>query len=232
MADPEKKRLSKEQRDEATRRVLAGEKASALGKEYGVSRAYITYLKANAVKPEHFKRKAEKMLTRKLTEAEAETFQQIIASRTPEDLDLIPHSEKWTLDHGRQLALRLFKKELSARALTDYVSPYMPRREDFRFTKPQPPKPHHINQISPEFANDPDYVAYYLSPICEQIAWREYEWALADWNKRFADKEESVEENESAAAQESVFLPGRRIGKHAKSKGSPFTPPKRRKRRR
>ena len=59
---------------------------------------------------------------------------------------------------------------------------------------PQPPKPHHINQILPELAQDPEFVAYYLSPICEQIAWREYECALADWNARFAATEEREKE--------------------------------------
>jgi len=224
-------RLNQDQRDEITRRVLAGETAVSLGKEFGVTRAYVALLKAQALDPERFVRKREAKLSQKLTAAETERFCEIVAGSTPEDHDLIPTTERWSYDHGRLLAAKLFpNKHPSVRVMKEIMAPYLPRPEDFRFTKPQPPKPHHINQISPELARDPDYVAYYLSPICEQIAWREYELALTDWNERFAD----AEEHETAPANDDSdksAAPGQRTGKHAKSKGSPFTPPKRRKKR-
>jgi len=229
-------RLNQEQRDEITRRVLAGETAVSLGKEFGVTRAYVALLKAQALDPERFIRKREAKLSQKLTQAEIGKFCEIVAGSTPEDHDLIPTSERWSYDHGCQLAAKIFpNKHPSVRVMKEIMEPYLPRPEDFRFTKPQPPKPHHINQISPELAQDPDYVAYYLSPICEQIARREYELALADWNERFADTDERGPADDdsarSAMPPDRFAAPGERTGKHAKSKGSPFTPPKRRKRR-
>lgn len=236
MTHPATHRLTQEQRDEMTRRVLAGEPATALGGEFGVTRAYVALLKAQALDPERFIRKREARLSLKLTPAELREFDETLSSSTPEDHDLVPTSERWSLDHGHQLAWKLFKKHPSVRVIKECLTPYLPKREDFRFTRPQPPKPHHINQISPELAKDPDYVRYYLSPICEQIAWREYEMALADWDARFADTEEREQEMDkvlqeppsSGLPEERMSVPGHRTGKHAKSKGSPFTPPKRR----
>lgn len=240
MSQPATQRLNPEQREEIARRVLAGETAAALGREFGVTRAYAALLKAQALDPERFARKAEAKLARKLTAAELELFRATLAGSTPEDHDLIPTSERWSLDHGHQLAWKLFQKHPSVRVVKECVTPHLPKPDEFRFAKPRPPKPHHINQIAPELAKDPDYVAYYLSPICEQIAWREYEMALADWEKRFAHLYEREQElararDEGPAAAwpaEPNPAPGQRIGKHAKSKGSPFTQPKRRKKRR
>ena len=242
MTHPATHRLNQEQRDEITRRVLAGETAVSLGREFGVTRAYVALLKAQALDPERFVRKAETKLSRKLTAVELARFHEVLSSSTPEDHDLVPTSARWSFEHGHQLARKLFpQKHLSVRVIKECLTPYVPRPEDFRFTRPQPPKPHHINQISPELAKDPEYVAYYLSPICEQIARREYELAVADWDARFAAAEEQHEaelagaRNLAAPANpppERVVTPGQRIGKHAKSKGSPFTPPKRRKKRR
>ena len=239
MTRPTHQRLSQDQRDEITRRVLAGEKAGALGEEFGVTRACVALLKAMALDPERFIRKQEALLVLKLTAAELQKFDEVLSGSTPEDHDLIPTSAHWSLEHGRQLAKKLFPhKRPSLRVIKECLAPHLPNRKEFRFTKPQPPKPHHIHQISPELAKDPEYVAYYLSPICAQIVWREYEMALADWNERFADAEKQHDEelakarNEPAPAappQERIPSPGQRIGKHAKSKGSPFTPPKRRK---
>lgn len=238
MPDPATHRLNQDQRDELIRRVLAGETATALGKEFGVTRAYVALLKAQALDPERFRRKAEAKLAIKLTAAELQRFDEVLASSTPEDHDFIPTSQRWTLEFGHQLAWKLFQKHPSARVIKQCVTPHMPRREDFRFSRPQPPKPHHINQILPELAVDPEYVAYYLSPICQQIEWREYEMAVADWDARFAQGEalEVATARDAGAKPESQpergSAPGLRAGKHAKSKGSPFTPPKRRQKRR
>jgi len=238
MPDSTTHRLNRDQRDELTRRVLAGETATALGKEFGVTRAYVTLLKAQALDPERFRSQAEAKLVIKLTAAQLQRFDEVLASSTPQDHDFIPSSQRWTLEFGRQLAWKLFQKHPSARAIKQCVTPHMPRPEDFRFTRPQPPKPHHIHQILPELAVDPDYVAYYLSPLSEQIEWREYEMALADWDARFAEGEarELATARDAQAIAESdpqrYSAPGLRVGKHAQSKGSPFSPPKRRKQRR
>ncbi len=231
-------RLTTEQRDEITSRVLAGEKAIALAAEFGVTRAYVSLLKATALDPERFARKAEAKLSIKLTKAELDRLKQVFDTSTPEDNELIPAREKWMLEHGFQLAWKLFQKKPSVRAMKECMGSHLTRRPDWGDPKPKPPKPHHINQIDPEMAKDPDYVAYYLSPICEQIARREYELALADWEKRNPQGEQPIPRHEESRetfpprhpARE--LSPGQRVGKHARSKGSPFTPPKKRRKKR
>ena len=186
MANEGKERLTQSQREEITRRVLAGEKARPLAEEFGVTRAYVSLLKNQALDPRRFVKVS--LLSKKLTPDELETFRQTLATTTPADhgYPSYPRAEEWKLEHGYMLAEKLFGKKPSRRVVTECMTPFIPKRKPFEFTRPQPPKPHHISQISPEFANDPDYVAYYLSPICEQIAWREYELALADYEARFA----------------------------------------------
>jgi hypothetical protein len=240
MAESEKKRLSKEQREEVTRRALAGEKASLLGKEYGVTRAYVSLLKMQALEPERFAEKAESKLTRKLSRGELAQFDEALATGTPESHGLIPAVERWSYEHGYQLAWKLFQKRPSVRAIKQCMEPHIKRWEDYENERPKPPKPHHVNQLDPELAKDEDFVAYYLSPVCERIAWKEYEFALADWERRQVAKQkkdaEEEAKREAAPAEDAQSpekwqpVPGLRIGKHAKSKGSPFTPPKRRKR--
>jgi hypothetical protein len=233
MARESKERLTHVQREEITRRVLAGEKARPLAEEFGVSRAYVSLLKNQALDPERFVKVSP--LSKKLTPDELDRFRQALATTTPESHGFrsYPRPDEWKLEHGYLLAEKLFGKKPSKRVVTECVSPFVPKRKSFEYTRPQPPKPHHISQISPELAGDPDYVAYYLSPICEQIAWREYELALADYEARFAvdEKRVKVEKNKTSAVTGSEFRAsstGRRTGKHAKGKGSPFTKAKRR----
>ena len=242
MADGQegKRRLTPEQREEATRRVLAGETAVALAAEYGCTRAYISLLKAQALDPERYRRKAEAKLSIKLTDRQITELKRIFDTSTPEDNELIPARDSWSLDHGFQLAMKLFGKKPSMRAMKECMGDHIKRRPDEGDPKPKPPKPHHINQLDPELAKDPDFVAYYLSPVSERIAWKEYELALADWEKRNPHGErppQSVNDDPewempALATDHHPPPPGQRIGKHAKSKGSPFTKPKRRKKRR
>lgn len=236
MAEEGRQRLSQEQREEITRRILAGEKARPLAEEFGVTRAYVSLLKNQALDPERFVKISP--LSKKLTQDELERFRKTLATTTPADHGFrsYPRPEDWKLEHGFLLAEKLFGKNPSLRVVKECVTPFIPKRKPFEFARPQPPQPHHISQISPEFADDPDYVAYYLSPICEQIAWREYEMALADYEARFAAGEERAKALEDQITPERaenfrMLTPGTRTGKHAKGKGSPFTKAKRRKRR-
>jgi hypothetical protein len=232
--------MSPELRKEATRRVLAGERAVDLAAEYGCTRAYISLLKAQALDPERYRRKAEAKLSLKLTDLQMAELKRIFDTSTPEDNDLIPAREKWSLEHGFQLAMKLFEKKPSVRAMKECMGDHLTRRPDTGDPKPKPPKPHHINQIDPEMAKDPDYVAYYLSPLAERIARREYEIALEEWEKRHPNGEEDESYREPgdgdwqypAARPQRHFAPGQRVGKHAKSKGKPFTPSKKRRKKR
>lgn len=233
MSGTEKQRMTPELREEATRRVLAGEKAAALAREYGCTRAYISLLKAQAIDPERFLRKSESKLSLKLTREERQRLKELFETSTPEDNELIPARETWNLDHGFQLARKLFDKKPSVRAMKELMGPLLERRADDGDPMPKPPKPPHVNQLDPELAQDPDFVAYYLSPICQKIRWREYELALADWHKRNEARQRNQPEPEPDDMMNPSWTPmpqvGKRIGKHARSKGSPFTKPKRRK---
>ncbi len=225
--------MTPEQREEATRRVLAGETAAALALEYGCTRANISLLKAQALDPERYKRKAEAKLSIKLTPEQIAKLKELFETTTPEENDLIPARPRWNLDLGFQLAKKLFDKKPSVRAMKEIMGPLLRRRPDTGDPMPEPPKPHHINQLDPELAADPDFVAYYLSPICEKIRWREYELALAEWHKRNNARLKNRSEPEEDIQMNPGWPPtpqiGQRFGKHAKSKGSPFTKPKRRK---
>lgn len=223
--------ISKAQREEITRRAIAGEKMTKLGREFDVSRSYVSLLRKQALYPEKFG--DELKLKKKLTSSEIAEFKDVLASSIPTDHDLIPHSDDWSIDHGFQLAERLFKKHPSKRTIAECLAPYLVERCHNYFPRPQPPKAPHPSQIHPDLAKDPDFVAYYMSPLAQQIAQKEYEFALADYEARFGTDEEraQVAAEKRVDAPRQLSKPGKRLGKHANSKGSPFTPPKRRKKR-
>jgi hypothetical protein len=220
-----------EQREEIVRRAIAGEKLVDIGKDFNVTRAYVSLLKNQALYPERFVR--ESVYTKKLSPDEFTEFINALASSIPTDHDLIPHSDHWSTDHAYQLAEKLFKKRPSKRVVTECVAPYIQERRANYFPRPQPPKVPHPSQIHPDLAKDPDFVAYYMSPLARRIAQKEYELALADYEARFATAEErmKIAAEKAALATRPVQQSQKRVGKHGQSKGSPFTPPKRKKKR-
>jgi hypothetical protein len=185
------KRLPKESRDEITRRVLAGEKCCKLAAEFGVSPTCVSQIKLTALDPERFRLKAESKLSLKLTQKQIDQLKQVFETSTPDDNGLIPARDRWTLDHGFQLARKLFNKKPSVRAMKECMKELLARRPFYGDPKPKPPRIPRIEEIDPEFAKDPSYVAYVRSPIYQKIAQREYEMALADWERRNPNGEES-----------------------------------------
>jgi hypothetical protein len=227
-------KITREQRDEITRRVLAGETCASLAKEFSVTRSYVSLLKQSALDPERFGREREKKLKIKLTAEQRAELERLFQSSTPADHDLIPARERWSLDHGFQLADKLFKKKPGVQAMKALMAPYLKRSSGWDDPMPQPPGPRNVKALDPEIAADPDFVAYYLSPVYEKIRWREYELALEDWKKRQASPQPPAEEDDWDPTLTSqpplpATSPGQRTGKHAGSKGLPFTRPKRRK---
>jgi hypothetical protein len=237
-------RLNDEQRKEATQRVLAGEKAGALAAEYGVSRAYISLLKAYVLHPERYEQLRVKKLTRLLTKEEHSEFCKVIQTSNPSLLDLDPPTRAWCMDHGYQLAERMFGKRPSVRVMKECLEPVLRIKNDHILRRPQPPEPHHISQLSVEFAKNEDFVEYYLSPLAYQIRYREYEFALADWISRYGDATEiHLNGDPHAASHEDEddllpppakpLQPGTRHqskGKHTPTRGTPFTPSKKKRR--
>lgn len=230
MSNLGKKRITQEQRDEIVRRKLAGERAVILAKEFGVSTSYVNMLKIQAVDPTRYEKKA-KPLTKRLTPAELTEIDHILTTTSPADHGMrsYPRPRQWLMQHGIPLAEKLFNKQPSKRVVTEFMTPHTSKKLPFEFTRPTPPLPHHIDDIPPEFAEDPSYVAYYLSPICEQIAWRTYEIALKDYDERFAEGEQRHSDAAVAPPEITAQRAGP-IGKHAQKKGSPFTAAKKRRR--
>lgn len=231
MATKTQTRLNEEQRQEATRRVLAGEKAVALAAEYGVTRAYISLLKAYVLYPERYERQRVKKLTRTLSVEQLADFRKAIATSDPSTLGLDPATQAWCMDHGYQLAKRMFDKRPSVRVMKECMEPVLRIKNDRIMRRPQPPEPHHIRQLSPEFAKNEEFVEYYLSPLSNKIAQREYEFALADWVAKYGDATEIDLDMQPDTrwpenlADSAVSRPEirQRTGKHSQSRGTPFT---------
>lgn len=284
--------LTAAQREEVTRRVLAGERAVRLAAEYGVTKAYVSLLKHQALEPERFRKKKEDKLSRKLTEQELEVFKNALNHETPQTHGLNAPTGRWTEKYAKELAFKLFGKAISVRVLKECLNLNRPVQKPWVYERPKPPGPRDIRLLSLEAASDPEFVAWYLSPIAAQIAQRSYEAALRDYDERFGPDGElkvkkrgrgrpSAKEKTAAGAagKESAVMdddiplteaqireemramdqlsgewpdvanwplasdpigydpplppaPGQRIGKHAKSKGTNHTPPKRKKKRR
>lgn len=135
------------------------------------------------------------------------------------------------MDFGLQLAEKLFGKKPSQAVMKDVMKPYLKKRSDEVWdAKPQPPKPFDIRNVDPELAKDESFVAYCQSPIAKQIAWREYEWALREWEERNAKRQEK-EKAEAPKHPPANRTVGKRTGKHSGGRGSRFTPKKKKRRR-
>lgn len=246
--------LTKEQRAEILRRLGEGEKQVALGKEFNVTRAAISLLKQRTADPARFANKYE--WKKRLTDGEIATFKHTLDTTLPKDHDLDvlgpAPSRLWTMERGYALANKLFRKEPAVRIMKDCMGDHLTRRPDSYLTPPEPPPPRDLRRLPPELAADKDFVKYYLSPIALQIEQREYELALEHYHQlhaKFLQQQASQatatlrppELDDDAWADPSPPplpgtgpsdpspppAPGHRLGKHAKSKGSPFTKAKR-----
>jgi hypothetical protein len=241
-----RKNLTKDQRTEILRRLAAGETQVDIAKDYDVTRAAISRIKQTAADPKRFKRRDP--LKKQLTDEEVATFKTALDQSVPGDHGLVfsdPGLPKfWTLARARALAKKLFGKEPSVRVLKECMGDHLTRRPDTWLTPPEPPGPRDIRKLPPELAADKEFVKYYLSPIALQIEQREYEQALEHYQKRQAEYESRQTappppgpdgddwEMPSLPASRQPIIPCRRVGKHAKGRGSPFTKSKRRKKKR
>jgi hypothetical protein len=231
------RRLSPEDKKEIIRRLKAGDTLQSIGADFGVTRQAISLIRQQVFEPEKVEQKRQAKLKKRLTDEQSEEFARLLDTTTPGDHGLVPAQAIWTVDLGTQLAHKLYGKTPSVSAMKAFVGPIRKKAARIRDSdpKPQPPEPHHINQLSPELAKDKDFVAYYLSPVCEKIAWREYEIALAEWEKRNAGREPGPDlaEDEPGEPDPEEMAKLRKLAakRPGKAKGSNFTPPKRRKRR-
>lgn len=263
-----RRKLTPEQRHDILRRYQEGEKVSPLAREYGVSRQAIDSLVKYHLDPQCRVRK-QQLHSRMLPE-ERKKLVEILRTTLPRDHGVHKeghgHPDVWNSARVMALGRKLFDKKLYAYATRECIQEARP---DPRFdpdAKPQPPGPPDIRDLTPELAEDKDFVKYYFSPISQQIRQKEYEWALREWEARQERKSkgEAAEPPKRGRGRpkknpdplpagdedlEAPFdgltplpgsdallplqapAPGQRSGKHARSKGAPFTKPKRKKKR-
>ena len=251
--------LTLEQRDEILRRLAAGEKQAALGEEFKVSRAAISLVKARAANPARFAERygLKKRLSEDQVATLKQAFDNSLPKDHGLDVLGPAPSRLWTMERGYGLADKLFGKQPSLRAMKSCMGEHLKRRPDDYLTPPEPPQPRDLRRLPPELAADKGFVKYYFSPIALQIEQREYELALEHYHKLRAEYEKrqaaqaaqdilppELDESEWAddlsppplktdmsdmADVPPTPAPGQRVGKHAKSKGNPFTKPKRKK---
>jgi transposase len=250
-------KLTAEQREEILRRLAAGETQASIGRDFQVSHTTVYLVKKQASEAGQADR--ERAFKKRLLPAETDRLKSTIQETLPTDHGIrTTEPEKpdvWTITRARELARKLFGKSPSVRALTECVPQAPPRVYDFGLTPPKPPGPPNVDLLPPDLAADKDFVKYYLSPIARQIEQREYEAALAHYHERLAregklkaeapeaetgsetDSDDELSPPPSPPVARAGFptgppAPGTRVGKHAKSKGNPFTKPKRRKKKR
>jgi hypothetical protein len=248
--------LTPEQREEILRRLATGETQTSVAKDFNVTRAAISLLKQRNADPGRYADKYN--LKKRLTAEEVASFKHALDHSLPKDhgLDVLgpSPSKLWTMDRGYALADKLFGKQPSVRTMKQCMGEHLVRRPDGMLTPPEPPPPRDLRRLPPELAADKDFVKYYMSPIALQIEQREYELALEHYHKHVAEQEKrqaaqtrdnilppELDDSEWSddwtppplKAGQSELLhtpaPGHRSGKHAKSKGNPFTKPKRKK---
>ena len=260
-------KLTKEQRQDILNKLRAGEKPGPLSNEYGVSRQAICQLRDHHLNPESAHRK--RILRSRLLPDEHKNVIHLIRTTVPKDHGVENeghgHPDFWNTERLVALTRKLYNKKMYAYAAREAIQEARP---DPRFdpdAKPQPPGPPDVRDLSPEFASDPDFVKYYLSPISKQIRQKEYEWALREWEERQVriakgqapmpkpkrgrprknpEPEEIAEDDPHLDLYDGLTplpgadklmappAPGQRVGKHAKSKGAPFTKAKRKKKKR
>lgn len=228
------KRLSDAQRDEIRARVLAGERQVDLAKEFGVTRAYVSLIRQQALHPERYQERRG-VLTSKLLDHELEDLLKVVSTTRPIDHGLEPPLVRWDGELVVQLGRKMFGKKLVKWVVRQALDASKAARAPDRvLRRPQPPEKHHIGQLSREFLEDEEFVAYYLSPAAEEIERRSYERALAEWIARYGDVEEvdlggPLEDDEGdaddwdatpvfAGVPRTAPAPGERTGKHAGSK--------------
>jgi hypothetical protein len=248
--------LTPEQREEILRRLATGETQTAVAKDFNVTRAAVSLIKQRTADPARFAARYD--LKKRLSAEEADLLKQTFDNSLPKDheLDVLgpAPSKMWTLERGYALAGKLFGRQPSMRVMKSCMGRHLARRPDGELTPPEPPPPRDLRRLPPELAADKDFVKYYLSPIALQIEQREYELALEHYHKHRAELEKRQASRDILPAELAdgewednwapppltgdhsdpppTPAPGHRVGKHAKSKGNPFTKAKRKKKRR
>lgn len=234
-----KSRFTPEQRDEIVRRVEAGDVRAAIARDYGVSREAISQIYIRMTTSDEERRPS--LRRRKLlTDDELAQFEKLLETTVPKDHDLHllgpGHPDFWSEDRARALMNAKFGKNPAAHVMKKCLSKHRNAPEYDPDQPPPPPLPHDIRRLSPEMAANEEFVEYYLSKKAWELTLREHELAVREWEKDKAKRDaarakKAAEEPPPPPPAREPLAPGMRVGKHRASKGSPFTKPKRRKKR-
>lgn len=248
-------RLTKEQRAEILQRLAAGESQASIARAFQVSHTAVYFIKLWSTQSGQMNR--ARTLKKRLLPEQLEQLKTTMKETVPADHGAIMAGDEkpeiWTLARARALSKKLFGKTASVRVLSECLPAPVVRVDEYGLTPPKPPGPPNVDLLPRELAADKSFVKYYLSPIARQIEQREYEAALAHYHDRLARmgklKEQAPEPEPESEPDDDLSpppsslpvragfnagppAPGNRVGKHAKSKGNPFTKSKRRKKKR
>ena len=236
------KRLTKDERGEVREALRGGGKAADLAARYGVSRQAISLIKrsqdAESGDPEALaarKRRQSKQRTMKLDKEEWAKLSAVLQSSTPLDHHLAKEDdfqpESWNPERTSNLAKKLFDRTPARGRVIKLLSELFPQPKSYpgsKHEKPKPPVRITKAMISPEFRDDPSYVAYVTSETYWKIQQRTYELELAEYERHQAGLPPRSEEDDEPLRPPAP-LPRRPPAK--RRKGAAFTKPKRRKKR-
>ena len=131
------------QREDALRRVAAGESQVSVAKEFHVTRSAITLLKQRTANPERYANKYD--LKKRLTPEETATFKQALETSLPKDhgLDVLGSvaMHRWTMDRAYALADKLFKRQPSVRVMKECLGKQLACRPDDDLSPTRPTQP-------------------------------------------------------------------------------------------
>ena len=138
--------------------------------------------------------------------------------------------ESWNPDRVTRLAKNLFERTPARGRVIKLLSELFPQPASYpgsKHEKPEPPVRITKAMISPEFRDDPSYVAYVTSETYWKIQQRTYELELAEYERHQAGlPPRSEEDDEPLRPPAPLRAPAKR------HKGAAFTKPKRRKKKR
>lgn len=237
------KRLSPAEREEVREALRQGKKSLELSELYGVSRQAISLIKrkmdaeaGDETAIAARQRRRSKARTTKLDPEEWDQLAGVLKSSTPLDHrfakkdDFEP--EKWNAERTIKLARKLFERTPAKSRVVKLLSELFPPPEHYPgsiHVKPQAPVRVTKADISPEFRDDPDYVAYVTSDTYWQIQQRSYELELAEYERRQAGLPPAAHDEFEDPLTAKPLPPVRPPAK--RRKGPAFTKPKRRKKR-
>jgi hypothetical protein len=240
-----KAKFNKEQIEEIVRRVDGGESRRSLGKLFGVTGEAISQIYIRQTRPDEERRPSLRR-SKMLTENEVRDFKKALDTTSPRDhgFEFMGHHnpDSWTDARVRALAKKVCGKVPSVRVLKQLVTRKHRMPEYDPDAPPPPPEPHDVRRLSPEMAADEEFVSYYLSDKAWQLRLKEYEYQLREWERYKLEREAAAQRKAAREAAKGppadpepaapeMPAPGLRVGKHRASKGTPFTKPKRKKRR-